>query len=456
MATRDITPPLLAIPLELREQIFKEVLSSSSYGTELLRTCQEIRTEAHKYLFQRRITFRGQTALYAWLEQVPTKYLHHVTEITIELQEPDLSPLLAPVATSSSATDAPRLITVELHEKDLKKLRYSLEELPNVKYLTLRALSDRRSHLYREFVANFLKRLGSLWPDLQGLTLEGNFHNQSLSFLTTLSELRSFSFDGFSTSSPEELAAIFAQLEHLDSLSLVSQHGLLTPTRHSHSGFTSERQSLIGDVVREMSHLVSFSVTESIHPPSAPSSPALFFASEMLEALHGHKTLIHLTFRISQAPDTNTLEALDKLLAHSNIERLELDWPYLDPRVFEQHTLLPASLKELWVRVPSPEAAFDMLFVVQDGQQGEDTTELKKVVLVREMWDIPGEVEEAQVVEAELDDDVDEGYDDEEPATNDVSQCSAIPVHFLTSTQSQCLVMQLSALLCGRFQPQDS
>jgi hypothetical protein len=422
MNSRDITPPLLAIPLELREQIFKEVLSNSYQGTELLRTCHEIKTEAQKYLFQRNITFRGQATLYAWLEQAPTQFLHHVMEISIELEEPDLGPLLAPVMTGSSAIVAPRLVTVELHEKDLRKLRKSLGNLPNVKTLTVPTLSDRRSHFYRKFVADFLKMLSSLWPSLRELNLEGNFRNQSLSFLAALPELRSFSFDGFSASSPTELVAIFAQLEHLDSLSLVSQPNQYTAAHHLQSGFASELESFNRVFMRSMTQLTSFSVTERIRPPS---SPALFFTPELLDALHGHQALNNLTFRISRAPKNDTLESLARLLVHGNVETLELDWPHLDPRLFEEHDLLPESLEELWVRVPSPTAAFDILYIIQDIREGDGMAKLKRVVLIREAWSSVPDTEISRE-QAESEGDIDEGYDDDDLIGENVRQpCTA-------------------------------
>ena len=424
MADADHTPPLLTLPLELREIIYKEVLSNPLHSPHLLSVCKEIHSEARKFLYQRPLLFRGQAAMYHWLDQAPKEHLHHVIEITLELQDVDLKPLLDPVANFDSESSTPRLSAWELHESELDTLNQALGRLENVKTLTLRALPERQSFLYREFLANVLESLGSRYPNLSSLTLDGNFHHQSLAFLSSLHKLESFSFDGFSSSSPVKTATILSSLTHLTSLSIISKHAVLTPTTHQHSSFTSKRQSLTTPVLLAMKQLASLSLIETMHPTTG--SP-LFFTPEVLSSLRDHPTLDNLSIRLSDAPNAEILEAFEDFLENApGIQRLELDWPGLEPETLETYTLLPENAKDFWVRCEGMEAAFDILCSVMESREAGDLQALERVVLIKGIWGEPeaasgaeeageGEVgqeedgdEDSESVAGE-DDDVDDG-----------------------------------------------
>ncbi|KAF2871872.1 hypothetical protein BDV95DRAFT_606444 [Massariosphaeria phaeospora] len=333
------SPPLLSLPLELREQIYSQALSHPSNGPQLLGTCHEIYTEARKFLFQRPLVFHGQSAFYRWLAITPSNYLHHVSEIVLELHDVDLEPLLGNAADAMQKSSVPRLLAWELYGQELERLQAALQKVHKVKLFTLRALEDQQSFLYRNFLGKVLEMLGPLYPDLQHLGLAGNFHYQSLTFLSALSQLRSFSFDGFTSSSPPETAEILSSLQHLSSLSLVSQYTLLTPTTtpHVHSAYTSKPQSFTGAVLRTMNHLASFSVTEPLRPAC---SPTLFLVPELLAPLHTHAALRRLAIALAYTPDKETLAALEDFMRKAPIERLELDWPQLLPEVLEEYVLV--------------------------------------------------------------------------------------------------------------------
>lgn len=346
-------------------------------------TCRKIYIEAHKYLFRRPLVFRGQLELYGWLEKVPSKYLQSVTEITLEIHDVDLQPLLRIGTSAAQRNNTPRLLTVELYKKDLERLFVSLSRLPNVKELTIRTKPERQSPFYRDFIGELFARLSFLWPSIRGLSLEGNVHHQNLSFLNTLPNLRCFLFDGFSSSSSINLAETLSSLQRLQSLSLVSHHKLLTPTNPMHSGFTSKQPSFTDDVLRSMHRLVSLSITESIYPLS---SPALFFTPKMVSSLLDHTSLNSLTIRISREPDSETLAALKTLLKASSIKRLELDWPPFETKIFEYYDLYPNSLTEFWVRADNASIAFDILFPIRESQEAGKMRELERIVFIRETW----------------------------------------------------------------------
>jgi len=381
----DVTSPLLGLPLELQDIIYKEVLLQPSQASQLLRVCREIYTRAHKFLFQRPLAFQSQLALQQWVQQVPQDYLQYVGEIAVELQDVDLTPLLASEPSPSVATDSSALPlhTWDVYERELGDLRQTFEKLPNIKRFTFRALTGRQSHLYHDYLDKVLEMMGIVYPGLQELTLDGNMHHQSLAFLRTLPELKAFSFDGFSASEAAQTADILSSLQLTD-IALISHHALLTPTYHRHSSFTSKPQSFDGSVLRTLNQLASFSVTELY---SATSS-ALFFTSEILSSLHDHDTLSSLSILLSHTPELNTLEALEEFLdKSSSIQRLELDWSELDPDILETYALLPDSLQDLWIRATSLAGAFDILWHILNSREAGDVPSLRRVVLGRHAWD---------------------------------------------------------------------
>ena len=379
MAMAETVSPFFSLPLELREQIYQSLLSSPAQGSDVLRTCHEIYTEARKFLYQRPLTFRSQAVLYTWLANAPKELLSHVSKICLNVQDVDLNPILSAEDSIDQSCTPPRLMTWELYKAELARLEQALRRIPTVKSITIRAPSSQHSFLYHKFMTGILDMLSPLFPDLLDLQLDGNFHHQNLAFLSGLKHLESFSFDGFSSSLPAATAKILSSLQHLNNLSLFSQHATLAPEFGLHSAVTAKRQSFTGDVVRTISRLASFSVTE--RDPGL--SPTLFFTSEVLSSLQDHKTLKGLSIHLSHTPDDETLESLGNFLERSSIERLELDWPDLHPSVLERYRLLGGSLKVLWVRAKSEAHAFEILLSISESREGGDIRKLKKVGLVR-------------------------------------------------------------------------
>lgn len=370
---------LFTLPLELRQLIYQAVVASPLHGPELLQTCREIHLEAQKYLFERPISFRSQLALYNWIDQVPHEHLPRARVISLNIQDVDLRSLLNGSALISHPGDPPRLLTWDLYEAELDRLYHALRELPNVQKITIRALSGRQSFLYREFLQKFLRMLGSLYSGHLDLSLEGNLHHQDLAFLSTFKKLTAFSFDGFSASSPSQTAKILSSLEHLTSLSLISQGTMLTPESRTRSEFTTKRQSFTGDVFRTLNQLTCFSVTEIV-PTLVPT---LFFTPEFLASLHGHQTLKAMKICLSQNPDNETMAALESLLKEINLKFLDLDWPDLDPGIFHIYSLVPSCLQTLVVRAKTAADAFDIISSFAESRDAGDLHALRELVLVR-------------------------------------------------------------------------
>lgn len=371
--------PFFGLPLELREEIYKTVLSSPNQGSDMLRTCHEIQGEAQKFLYQKPLIFRSQGSLYTWIEQAPHELLTHVSEISLHVQDVDLKSILSNSSTSPQLVPPSQLSTSELYRSEVGRITESLKAVPKLKTITIQALSIQSSFLYRGFLTQVLEALGTSCPNLLKLCLKGSFHHQELHFLTALKQLESLAFDGFSGSSPAATVDVLASLNNLRNLSLVSEHALLTPTLGVHSGFPARRQSFTGEVIRTIRQLASFSVMEQV----PMTSPTLFFISEVLGSLHDHKTLKSLSIQLSHTPDTETLSSLEDFLERASIEHLELDWPDLEPGILEQYRLLSGSINVLWVRAKSMADAFEILWSIVESRVEGDLSHLGKVVLVR-------------------------------------------------------------------------
>jgi hypothetical protein len=114
-----------------------------------------------------------------------------------------------------------------------------------------------------------------------------------------------------------------------------------------------------------------------------PTSPALYPVSEVISSLHEHKILKSLSIQLSYTPDEETLASLETFLEISSIRWLELDWPDLQPSVFERYRLLTSDLKVLWIRVISEADSFETLRSIVKSREAGDLRKLGKVVLIR-------------------------------------------------------------------------
>lgn len=372
--------PFLALPLELREYVYKEVLSHPFCLPQILQVCREIYSEARKFLYQRPILFQSQSDLRQWLENKPEEMLEHVYNFQLELQDVDLTSLLIPTSLGDQPDRSGSLRTWELYELELYNLDQSFKRLSNVRVVTIRALTGRQTRLYDEFLANVLQMLGGHFAAMHELILEGNTHNQSMKFLESLKALKALSFDGFSASDPVEIAATLSKI-NVTRISIVSQPTLLTPIQSRHSNFTSKSQSFDGSVLRTTKQLMSFSITE---PAATPATGGLYFNSDILHSLQNHETLSRLSLCLSYTPDEDALDRLRDCLKDScSIERLELDWPHLESSISH---IMTHRLKSLWLRVSDMKAASVILDTILESKKDGEVQGLWEIILIRRDW----------------------------------------------------------------------
>lgn len=348
---------MLALPLELRDRIYADVLLYSHRSAQFLRVCRQIYLEAQKFIFKRPLSFDSQVELYGWLKMVGTKNLHHVTSVSLRLQDIDLSPLL-----SSLNRYMPRLHCWDLYEIELETLSDALLRLSNIHSFTISKATPylNHSYLYREFLFSFSVLVGRCHKKLRHMTLEEDL--PSLGFLASMQNLRSFQFTGSSIAPPGDAAAILTKLPLLTELAIVAQPAKpATPSFGAQRQFSARghSQSLTADVLRNLRPLVSF----AIHEESAlGSSEGTFFNPDFFGALTDAHRLSLRTLRLSLDfnPDINCQSALHNFLHDSWVQRLDISWPNLDPEILER--LLPRSIQSLRVSVESYAGAFDILW----------------------------------------------------------------------------------------------
>jgi hypothetical protein len=198
--------------------------------------------------------------------------------MSLNLQDVDLTSLLQANASSEEPCTPSPLSICELYEADLTRLEQALRKVANIETLSIGKLSNEPSFLYHDFVAKCLAMLSSVYPALKTLRLDGDFQHHDLAFLKCFRNLESFSFDGFSSSSPVSTAQILSELDALSNLSLTSQHGRPTPDPLIHTETTAKRQSFTGDVVSTFDRPKPSTVTNFI----AVTPLALLFASIIL------------------------------------------------------------------------------------------------------------------------------------------------------------------------------
>jgi hypothetical protein len=383
MARSKNIAPFFNLPLELREQIYKEVLTSPSQGPELLRACRVINTEAQKFLYQRPIKFPGELYMYGWLDSIPEKFHSQVTEISLNIRNVDLRSLLDSNTSASHQSPPDRLLAWELYIEELRNLKIALSKLSRVRTMTIQVLPGRQSHLYRDFLNAILNSLHSKFPVMLGLRLEGNLHYQSLEFLRMLPALQSLTFDGFSANSATEMSDILGSLEHLGSLTLISHHAMLTPSNLPHSGCKGKFQLFADNAMHTIERLAALSVRERAPEPFTN----LFFTPEVATAMQRHKSLTSLSISLSYTPNDEMLRSLGRCLGSSAIQRLVLDWPGLHPEMLEEHSLVGRCIKTLWIRVKSTDAAIKLLSYLLEHRRSGDLNGLEELVLVRDLKD---------------------------------------------------------------------
>ena len=375
--------PLLDLPLELREQIYKEVLISQAKSFDLLRTCREIHNGAHKFLYQRPLVFRSQLCLYQWSRSTIEENCSRVTEISLTLQDVDLRTILRSQLTNDITASPPRLLTWELYEMELAKLHETLRRLPRIETFTLRAL-DLQSFLYHAFLFKVLDLLSSVCPVLKDFRVESSIMHHNLGILADFQTLRHLTFAGISAWSASETARILNRMEQLESLSFISNQAATMPLYVPGDGFLKQEK------LRDNG---CKGTQDWKDPPSSPKTNSISsrpsnLTAKILALLHDYGTLDNISILHVQKPHDEPLVALQKIVNKAAIATLELNGPSLQLETLKRYHLLE-HVATFRIRIKSAADASDILHYLWTQQSEGGLTKLRRLVLTRNSGNMP-------------------------------------------------------------------
>ncbi|KAI9681545.1 MAG: hypothetical protein M1817_002830 [Caeruleum heppii] len=357
-------PPLMRMPLEIREQIYGEVFAALPRATVgLLQTCRRLYTEAQPSLFKRSLPFTSQHDLLDWIRHVGPDHLHHVRSIRVNLANVISSSQLNELSLRSPDCRSSSPIS-RLYEQELQRLSTAFQLLPNIQDMTICKQRNCHGDLVGRFYENALALLARYYPRLQSLAFYVD--QVSLEVVSSLRQLRRLRFTGYSTCSPQQTCKVLQSLPQLEQLELFGPPPDLPFQQRA--GYTGQYvgQSVTPDVVRRLRPLKSFTVCEIRDPLS--DEDEVFFQEDMLLALlEAHsRSLRKLVISTDFQPSEETSESLAKLLSASSLRHLDLGWPAMHSSILEP---LPSTLHKLQLTVhPSltAEAIGKYIYVEED------------------------------------------------------------------------------------------
>lgn len=288
-------PQFLTIALEIREIVYKHILSDSpSSLTDLLTVNRQLSTEVLPFHFKRHIHFNGQAKLFDWLDNVDHDYLHHVVDITFQLQDIDPRKIVGALgkrlrqANITSSKDQP--VTNQpngnpYHEAcdmEMRKLGEAFKLIPNVRKLTITTTDEGEPEPPQRMLSTFSKMLAHRFPHLH--TIIDYEDSLPVDFLANKPRLRRLRFPAISTSTNAEVHQHFSNLRLTD----------LEVWRLAHHDPSAPKRRILSQVLRSLPPLQSLLLRDD--PEDEPDIIYEAFV-HCDEALTKHKaSLRRLTF----------------------------------------------------------------------------------------------------------------------------------------------------------------
>ena len=260
---------LLNIPLELREQIYAEVLFETP-GTlpQLLQCNRQISEEARPFLYRQPISFDGQANLFNWLERVDRKHLRHVTTIKFKLHDIEPEKIVGALGERLRRTRIPGPVPLSNENpyhiacnEQVKKIGKAFSLLPNVTSFTFLECEDCDPHPSVRMLVSLSHEVAHRFPNLQSLTIQTDL--LSTTFISKLPYIRSLSITGFSISTATETQSILSPLADLVSLTITGPSTNLSFQQRP--GYTGPLrvQTITPSTLRSLPKLKSLSIIDA-------------------------------------------------------------------------------------------------------------------------------------------------------------------------------------------------
>jgi len=163
-----LKPPFLALPVELRIEIYEYVLLSKRPSLAVSLVCRQVHMEAQPTLYRRHATFASQRQLFVWIQQSSQSNLNRVQQLSLTLTDIDLSALLVPERNDDGG---PRGVWC-VYQRELQQLDDALCSLPNLSNLVITPPpQENRSQLARGMYLSFVALISQRLPNLNQLTI---------------------------------------------------------------------------------------------------------------------------------------------------------------------------------------------------------------------------------------------------------------------------------------------
>ena len=317
----------LAIPIELRQEIYQYLIYPTSTGViDLLMTNQQIAKEVKPFLYKRPPPFDGQYQLFEWLDSVDHEYLPDVAEISIKLVDIDPETIVGALGRRlreakanmeplrSGPQDNPYY---EACYQDLKQMQKAFSLLTGVRHLTIIEAEQGDPQPPMPMLDKFSKMLGNCFPNLQSITsMQPLF---PVHFIANKPKLRRLRFPANSQSSEAEVAAVCRKF---------MPNLLLEVYRHDPLGDTNQYEwGCMTEVLSNIPPVGGLSLVEDLSDQSSDLLDEVFVDS--IETMKRHLRSMRTLTIMADPPDEPQKAALMKrnflrFLESSNLRQVEV------------------------------------------------------------------------------------------------------------------------------------
>jgi len=374
------------LPLEIRQQVYENVLATTPYGnTQLLRVCRQIYSEAQQYLFKRPVILQSQFDFLDWVQTVPREHLFHVTKVQLRLVDMDSEEVFRifrrhlTLAKVAPTLDSPPLIPYEEEcNRQMAKIEAALRSIPNIQHFTILQPNSPTSGPSLYMYTSFLCLIARIYPRLRELTLHAT--KISLSPLQSYQNLRSLTFCGWSTSTPSETSHALQQIPSLQAIEVFGPPpGLAFEQRPGYTGAV-QVQSFSSEVLRSIHPLKSFAIWDL---QENPYDDRPFLTDDFFDALGTHHSSLRTLKICTKGRPWKKAAKFVGYLWSSSLLCLECMW---DLTVLGFAEILPRSLETLAV-LSSPLAISPLV----DGllERRRELPAMHKMIMLRATADDP-------------------------------------------------------------------
>ncbi|RVX68609.1 hypothetical protein B0A52_07036 [Exophiala mesophila] len=347
-------PFLLTIPLEIRRQVYRQMLYLSLRDHQnLLLVCHQIYEEAKESFFERPLIVQSQEELIQFVQSHTDVFLSQMTNLYLRLQEVNreiMHPYLARAIQGISTPSDEHPYVVETN-----RILAALFRLPNVCRLRIAGPQDSTMSLPSGLLTtSVLRWAGNHFVKLEQLAID--LRSFQLDSLSGGANLRILEIQGLTESRTTDLLNWCAQLRYLESVTIHgSQQGLhLRPPPGFHN-----------KVKRPASHqalalfppLKSLSIRECLGPHNLEA----LLTTKFLKSLHSYlgESLQLLQLSYNHTPPSPILSAMAAFLGSTrNLHTLRLMWPGIQVAFLD---CIPYSVTHLELGVTSTDDSLNIV-----------------------------------------------------------------------------------------------